>query len=131
MWTLEDGHIWNLAERITSKHDFQDLGLNILKTPGYTVDSALYDEKEIQNSAHKVLKVWYQGQNNRQEAYRNLYTALYSNGWRFLAGKLKQWVEEATKQSPLSESKKLSRDSGSAVFFFMCCFVRPCKFWST
>ena len=120
MDSLQDAHIWSLAKRITSKQYLQDLGLNILKSPGYTVDSALHDEKEIQNAAHKVLKVWYQGQNNRQETYRNLYTALYSNGWKLLAGELKQWVEGTTEPSTFSETRKFLCDLSSVLFFFIC-----------
>ena len=95
-----------VAQRITNKNELQNLGLKVLKIAGYNVDSALYDEKDIQSSAHKVLKTWYQDQNNRQEAYRNLYTALYNYGWRLLAGELKQSVEGTT-TSPLLETSKL------------------------
>ena len=101
--TLEDDHIWDLAKSITSKQQLRDLALNILKIPAKRVDSALYNEREIQDAALEVLKTWQQGQNNRQEAYRNLYTALYSNGWKLLAGELKQWVEGTTARSPFSE----------------------------
>ena len=85
--TLQDDHIWNLAKSVTSKQQLRDLALNVLKIPGYTLDSALYNEREIQDAAQKVVQTWYQGQNNRQEAYRELYPALYSNGWRFLRAK--------------------------------------------
>ena len=104
--TLQDAHIWSLAKLITSKQQLRDLALNILKLPANIVDSALHDEKEIQNAAQKVLQTWYQGQNNRQEAYRKLYTALYNNGWRLLAGELQQWVEGTTAPSPFSETRK-------------------------
>ena len=110
---MEDTHIWNLAKSITSKQQLRDLALNILKVTGKTVDSALYNEREIQDAAQKVLQTWYDNQENRQEAYRNLYKALYSNGWKLLAGELKQWVEGTTKPSPLLESKLFSCDSGS------------------
>ena len=104
--TLEDDHIWDLAKSITSKQQLWDLALNILKIPAKRVDSALYNEREIQDAALVVLKTWQQGQNNRQEAYRNLYTALYNNGWKLLAEELKQWVEGTTARSPFSEPRK-------------------------
>ena len=122
METLEDIHIWNLAKRITNKQQLRDLALNILKIPGYSVDSALYNEREIQDAAQKVLQTWYDDQENRQEAYGNLYTGLYNNGWRFLAGELREWVEGATKQLPVSESQEFWRDSGSVSFIFI--FIR-------
>ena len=70
------------------------------------MDSALYNEREIQDAAQKILQTLYQGQNNGQEAYRNLYTALHSKGWRLLAGELKQWVEETKEVSPVRENRK-------------------------
>ena len=103
---MEDADIWNLAKSITSKQQLRDLAMNILKIPSKTVDSALYNEREIQDAAQKVLQTWYDDQENRQEAYRNLYTALYNNGWRLLAGELKQSVEGTPEQSLLSETGK-------------------------
>ena len=120
MGTLEDGHIWNLAKSITDKQQLRDLALNILKVPGKNVDSALYNEREIQDATQKVLQTWYQGQNNRQEAYRNLYTALYSNGWRLLAGELQHWVEGTKEVSPVLETRKFLCDLSSVLFFFIC-----------
>ena len=104
--TLEDAHIWNLAKCITSKQQLRDLALNILKLPRYSVDASLYNEREIQDAAQKVLQTWYDNQETRQEAYRNLYIGLYSNGWRLLAGELKLWVEGATQQSLFPETRK-------------------------
>ena len=48
--TLEDDHIWDLAKSITSQQQLRDLALNILKIPAKRVDSALYNEKEIQDA---------------------------------------------------------------------------------
>ena len=104
---MEDAHLLEVAQRITNQQKLQHLGLKILKIPEYNVDSALYNEREIHDAVHKVLKVWYQSQNNRQEAYRNLYTTLYSNGWKLLAGELKHWVEGTTEPSLLLETSKI------------------------
>ena len=79
--------------RITSSHLLLDLALKILKLPSKTVDSALDNEREIQVAAQIVLQTWYHNQKSKQEAYTKLYTALYSSGWRLLAGELKQLVE--------------------------------------
>ena len=68
--------------------------------------------EKSKTQAHKVLKTWYQSLNNRQEAYKNLYTALYSNGWSLLSGELKQWVEGTKETSPLL-------DSGKPLSFFI------------
>ena len=104
--TLEDAHIWNLAKSISNKQQLRDLALNILKLPSKTVDSALYNEREIQDAAQKVLQTWYDDQENRQVAYWNLYTALYNGGWRFMAGELKQSVEGATEETQFSQTRK-------------------------
>ena len=106
MGSLEDANIWNLAKVISSKQQLRDLGLNILKVPAKTIDSALHNEREIENAANKVLQTWYQNQRNRQEAYKNLYTALLNNGWKLLAGELRQWVEGTTEPLPFSEIGK-------------------------
>ena len=77
------------------------------------MDSALYNEREIQDAAQKVLQTWYDNQQSRREAYRNLYTALCNNGWKLLAGELQQWEEGTKETSPLLETGKLL-----PLFFF-------------
>ena len=102
----EDAHLFEMSLRIMDKQELQHLGLKVLKVPSHTVDSATYNEKEIQDAAHKLLKTWYQNQINREEAYKNLYTALWDNGLRLLAGDLKQLVTGAKYKTPLSEHGK-------------------------
>ena len=92
--SLEDEHIWKLAERITDEQQLIDLGLKVLKIPGFKIESALTDKKSINLAAHVALETWARDQNNRCEAYTNLVSALRSNGFKDLAGKLTQWVEE-------------------------------------
>ena len=93
--SLEDEHIWKLAERITNEQQLNDLGLKVLKIPGFKIESALTDKKSINLAAHLALKTWASDQNNRCEAYTNLVLGLRSNGFKDLAGKLTQWVEES------------------------------------
>ena len=87
-------HIWKLAERITSEQQLKDIGLKVLKICDFKIESALTDRTNINLAAHLALKTWARDQNNRCEAYTNLVSALRSNGFKDLAGKLTQWVEE-------------------------------------
>ena len=48
--SLEDAHIWQLAQRIK---ELNLLGLKTLKIPSYTVNSALYNKRDIQDAAYK------------------------------------------------------------------------------
>ena len=64
------------------------------------MDSALYNEREIQDAAQKILQTWYDNQESRQEAYRELYTGLYNNGLKLLAGELKQSVTGTVNSKP-------------------------------
>ena len=54
--TLQEDHIWNLAKSITSRQQLRDMALNVLKIPGYTLDSALYNEIELQDAPQEVLQ---------------------------------------------------------------------------
>ena len=89
---MEDVHLLEMAQRITDKKQLQHLGLNILKVSADKLASALYNEKDIQDAALEVLKTWYDSQESREEAYRNLYTELVNNGRQLWANELKQSV---------------------------------------
>ena len=104
--TLEDIHIWELAKRIICEAEVRDLGLKILKVEEYTVSSALYNEKGIQNAAYEILQTWYNNQRNKQEAYRTLYIELMKNERQLLAGKLKEWVQATAEPPPFSNRGK-------------------------
>ena len=93
--TLTDAHIWDLAQRITDIHQLLDLGLKILKVQGYRVDAAVNNETEIQLAALRILKIWFNAQPNRQEAYRHLLSGLRECQYNQLASNLQQWVEGA------------------------------------
>ena len=86
--------------------ELQHLGLNILKVQANRIDSALYNERDIQEAALDVLKTWYHSQESRQEAYRNLYTELVNNGRQLWANELKQSVTGTVDSKPLSEHRK-------------------------
>ena len=93
--SLEDEHIWELAQRIGDVHQLLDLGLKVLRIPGFKIQSALTNKKDIELAAYQALMTWDSNQNNRCEAYTNLLSGLRSNGFKDLAGKLNQWVEGA------------------------------------
>ena len=98
--SLTDTHLWELAQRITSEQELRDLGLRVLHLPGYKVDSVLQNKRDIELAAHEALKTWRKRWETPQEAYQNLYKGLCKLGWRWLAGELKNWVEELTSPEP-------------------------------
>ena len=89
---MEDAHLFEVAQRITDKKELLHLGLNILKVPANKVDSALHNEREIQDAALEVLKTWYKNQESTENAYKNLYRELVNNGRQLWAHELKQSV---------------------------------------
>ena len=103
---LEAAHLWEVAQRITDENELQHLGFKILKVSENKVASALYNKRNIQGAALVVLKTWYDSQESRQEAYRNLYRQLVNNGRQLWANELKQSVTGATVPIPLSEHRK-------------------------
>ena len=105
---MEDTHLLEIAQKITSKSELRHLGLNILKVPANKIDSALTNERDIEEAALVVLKTWYHNQESRQEAYRNLYTELVNNRRQLWANELKQSVTGKTDSGPLSEHREYS-----------------------
>ena len=76
--SLEDTHLWELAQRITSEQELRDLGLKILRLPGYKVKSALYNKRDIELAAYETLETWMENQINRKKTYRNLYNGTFT-----------------------------------------------------
>ena len=82
-----------------------DLGVSVLKLPEYTIDAALYDKKEIQSAAHKLLRTWMKKQTNRQDAYTALYDGLRKSKLNQLALLLKQSVVGTVESSQVSKER--------------------------
>ena len=97
---LTDAHLWELAQRITSEQELRDLGLKVLRLPGYKVDLVLHNKKDIELAAHEALKTWRKKHETPHEAFQNLYKGLCNLEWRWLAGELKNWVEDSTSPEP-------------------------------
>ena len=100
-----DSAILDLSRRITSEAELLDLGVNVLNLPEYTIDAALYDKKEIQSAAHKVLRTWMKKQTNRQEAYTALYDGLRKAKLNQLALLLKQSVVGTAESSQVTKER--------------------------
>ena len=83
----------------------------VLKLPEYTIDAALYDKKEIQSAAHKLLRTWMKKQTNRHEAYTALYDGLRKAKLIQLALLLKQSVVGTV------ESSQVSKERTSIIFY--------------
>ena len=90
--SLTDEHILELSKGITEEEELMVLGIKVLNLPKYVIKKAMY-QKEIQPATHEVLSRWVNKENNRQEAYINLYEGLRKAEMNHLAAELKQWVE--------------------------------------
>ena len=109
--TLEDSHVLNLSQRITSEQDLRIFGTNGLRVPEHVIDTALYNYRTcIQDAAHSVLSMWLKQQPNRQEAYMNLQAGLKRAQMNELAALVRKWVgavEDASQITDESRSLKL------------------------
>ena len=101
-----DSAVLDLSKRITSEAELVDLGVSVLKLPEYTIDAALYDKKEIQSAAHKVLRTWMKQQTDGREAYRILYASLKRCDMKELAAVLRQRVEDVMEPRSLTAERK-------------------------
>ena len=71
--TLEDRHVWKLAQKFTKVSDLRTLALNGLKLEGCTIDAKMYNnERDIREAANKILQEWCKGQENKHKAYTKL-----------------------------------------------------------
>ena len=106
--TLQDWHMWSLAQEITSDEKLHDVGTGVLKLPKRVIDAARSDHRtSIVDAAYNVLSAWLKKQTNRKEAYINLHDALRSCQMKPLADKLKQWVKGTDDTTEISgEGKK-------------------------
>ena len=89
--TLQDDHIWNLAQQFPEEHEIWTLGLQVLKLPGNQVSSIWNNHKPDANlAARQLLQKWSLQYESRAEAYRFLRDGLRNNGMNQRAGLLKQ-----------------------------------------
>ena len=73
-------YLWNLAKQITSEQEFRDLGHNVLKLPGNTVNLALANKRDIDLAAHQILQIWFKQYENEKEAFETLVSSLKKCG---------------------------------------------------
>ena len=87
--SLTDVHLWELAQRIVSEHQLQEIGLKVLKIPLHTIRTALYNKRDnINVAALEVLETWGFDQPNPEAAYTTLYKELKNHGWGELAAEV-------------------------------------------
>ncbi len=100
---LTSEHLSKLTKRIVSVTDLRTLGLEVLKLQDFEVDTAVENNKRIEEQAYHVLSTWREKQPTGEEAYRALYTGLVVHeDWKRLASDLQQWVEGGAESSGLS-----------------------------
>ena len=98
--TLEDSHILNLSQRITSEQDLRELGIRVLGLQEHITNTALYNHRtSIQDAAHDVLSTWRKQYQSSQEAYMDLKTGLKRAQMHQLAAQLRKWVEGDSPES--------------------------------
>ena len=103
---LEDSHVHELSTRITNQQDLMNLGINGLKLPRHTIQSALYNHRDsIQGAAYAVILDWMKQQDTRTEAFANIIDCLQKCKMNQLATELWQWAEGAVLTQISSESK--------------------------
>ena len=106
---ITDSSVVELSQRITCESELIDLGINVLNLPEHTVQSALYEKKETQSAAFKLLTTWLHQQTSRHDAYNTLHSALKKADHNELAAQLKRWVEGFSVHSPLSRESKYQK----------------------
>ena len=90
--SLTDVHIWELAQKITSDEELQQLCCDVLQIHTNIIKPTRHQEKDtISFVAREALKIWMKNQ-SPEEAYRNLYKALWNQGEKQVAEELRQWV---------------------------------------
>ena len=90
--TLEDSHILNLSQQITTEQELRDLGTNALDVPEHIIDTALYNHRaSIQEAAYVALSTWLKQYQSRQKAYINLQAGLKRAQMNQLAALLRKW----------------------------------------
>ena len=98
--TLEDSHIWNLSQRITSGQDLRELGTRVLGFEKHIIYTALYNHRtSIQDAAYNVLSIWREHYQSSQVAYINLQAGLKRAQMNQLAAELQSWVEGISPES--------------------------------
>ena len=106
--TLTDALIVELSDRISNKDKLRTFGINVLKIPEHTIESAVTNNpRSIQSAAYDVLSLWGKQQNNRQEAFSSLQAALGGSGLDDLADSLSRWVENLGNHLHVSRASKL------------------------
>ena len=106
--TLQDDHIWNLAQRFVEESEIWTLGLKVLKLPEHQVASIWNHKPDANLAARELLQKWLLQHESRTEAYSFLYDGLRNNTMNQRAALLKKWVEsEGLNERQLSIERTL------------------------
>ena len=106
--TLEDSHVLNLSQRITSEHQLRDLGSRALGVRQHIIGTALFNDRTcIQDAAYNVLSTWLKGQPSRQEAFMSMQTGLKRARMNQLAADLRMWVQGIEDASRITDERRL------------------------
>ena len=89
---MEDSHLWEFAQRISTQQELLDLGLKVLRLPQHQVNSALTNKGDVELAAHHILQIWCKQYTSSLEVYTALYTSLKKCGKSQLAAQLQELV---------------------------------------
>ena len=104
--SLQDDHIWNLAQRISHEAEIWTLGHQALKLSGNKITSIWNKHRPDTNlAAHELLQQWSLQYETQTEAYTSLCSALEEAELGHLAAHLREWVEGSQTTSGLKEER--------------------------
>ena len=103
---MDDTHLWELAQRITTQQELLDLGLKVLGLPHHQVSSALTNNRDVDLAAHHILQIWYRQYTSSIEAYTDLYTSLKRHGKIQLAAQLQELVSPGATPSTSTKANQ-------------------------
>ena len=102
--TLEEEHVWELAQKFANVSELRTLALKGLKLKGCTFNAKMYNnERDIWEAAYKVLQEWCKGQKNKHKAYTKLLKALKKCDFVSMANELEDLVENTSSSSSSSD----------------------------
>ena len=104
--SLQDDHIWNLAQRFVEESQIWTLGLKVLKLPEHQVASIWHIHKQNANlTARQLLQKWSLQYKDSTEAYTTLCDTLEEAGLGHFVAHLREWNKEIRPPSDLTEKR--------------------------
>ena len=102
--TLQDEDILNVGQKVTDYGTLRELAYRGLKLKSHHIESAITNKQnDIHSAANDLLHIWFKSQNDEEEAFRNLHTALEECQLIRLANELVKGTRKGVQEKPLTE----------------------------